>query len=368
MITNDGKEVVAKFLLGQVPDFASYIAAGCGANPEMTGSAAYVDPNKKSLDFEMFRVPVLSKGLIKEDGQEKMVFRGEIPSGPQYNISEIAVFSAENNNIARNYDSKLLLTFSDIEAWSYIYNGTASAVEYYNSALDLDNEFNNISINASAAFINSNSSVFRNQDRENKKESPRYLSRSLMVPGNFSNIDNEFEFTENSYYLENEEINFDFSKNSLEDEIKIVFSLVSKDSDNYDLPDNVKIVIELVNGTSLQTSLAKAKLNIEILGVDFENSRYITITKKIKHFQIDQNFSFANINIIKIYLSVIEEGAPSENYFGIFDGIRIDNVSTINPLYAMTGYTIVQTQDGLPISKSENVSGYLEYRFGIGVQ
>jgi hypothetical protein len=33
MITNKGKSIVGKFLLGQTSSFASHIAVGCGAAP-----------------------------------------------------------------------------------------------------------------------------------------------------------------------------------------------------------------------------------------------------------------------------------------------------------------------------------------------
>jgi hypothetical protein len=33
MITNTGKNIIAKYLLGQAPAFASYIAVGCGPKP-----------------------------------------------------------------------------------------------------------------------------------------------------------------------------------------------------------------------------------------------------------------------------------------------------------------------------------------------
>jgi hypothetical protein len=40
MITEDGKNIIAKFMLGQAPTFASYIAAGVGAEPLFTGASA----------------------------------------------------------------------------------------------------------------------------------------------------------------------------------------------------------------------------------------------------------------------------------------------------------------------------------------
>ena len=33
MITNKGKTIIAKYLLGQAPAYASYIAVGCGPQP-----------------------------------------------------------------------------------------------------------------------------------------------------------------------------------------------------------------------------------------------------------------------------------------------------------------------------------------------
>ena len=62
MITNNGKEIIAKYLLGQAPSFASYIAAGCGARPLANEESLIISPTKKSLDFEVFRVPISSKG------------------------------------------------------------------------------------------------------------------------------------------------------------------------------------------------------------------------------------------------------------------------------------------------------------------
>ncbi len=60
-------------------------------------------------------------------------------------------------------------------------------------------------------------------------------------------------------------------------------------------------------------------------------------------------------------------GSPSDSYFVLFDGLRIDNITSINPLYSLVGYNIISTNDGLPILKSENTNNYIEYRFGIGV-
>jgi hypothetical protein len=209
MITNNGKEIIAKYLLGQAPAFASYIAAGCGARPLATGNTVSISPTKKSLDFEVFRVPISSKGFIKEDGVEKIVFKAEMPTNQRFQISEVGLFPSQSNAVAGKYDSKLLVTFTPSETWSYVLNGSASAVPYLNEALDQNNVLSNISVSQSVAFINSDATVFNNSSRKNRQEPPRYLNRSLMVSGSTSMIGENFVIGPDSYSIENSNISFD---------------------------------------------------------------------------------------------------------------------------------------------------------------
>jgi hypothetical protein len=372
MITNNGKEIIAKYLLGQAPSFASYIAAGCGARPLATGNTTSISPTKKSLDFEVFRVPISSKGFIKEDGVEKIVFKAEMPTNQRFQISEVGLFPSQSNAVAGKYDSKLLVTFTPSENWSYVLNGSASAVPYLNEALDQDNVLSNISVSQSVAFINSDATVFNNSNRKNRQEPPRYLNRSLMVSGSTSMISESFVIGPNSYSLENSNLSFDLSQNLPTDQIKLALSLVSKTAANNTNPTNVRIVLQFVNNISnTNVESPKALLRIDLPSSSFvsggSTNRYITVTKNLSDFIKDDTFSFANINLVKINVSVLSSGSPTNNYFVILDGIRLDNISTPNPLYSMIGYNIITTEDGLPILKSENTNNYVEYRFGIGV-
>lgn len=69
MITNDGKEIISRYLLNQVPSYATHIAIGCGATPldanDESPSVAEL-ATKKKLDFEMIRVPITSKGFVNQ--------------------------------------------------------------------------------------------------------------------------------------------------------------------------------------------------------------------------------------------------------------------------------------------------------------
>ena len=368
MITNNGKEIIAKYLLGQAPAFASYIAAGCGPKPLSTGETATISQTKKSLDFEVFRVPISSKGFIKEGGVEKIVFKAEMPTNQRFQISEVGLFPAQSNAVAGQYDSKLLVTFTPAENWSYVLNGTASAVPYLNEALDSDNLLSNISVSQSVAFINSDATIFNNTSRKNKQEPARFLNRCLMVSGSSSYINDSFVIGNGSYYLENSNLSFNLSQNLPTDEIKVALSLINKTASSTALPDNVRILIQFINNTE---AAPKALLRIDLPSSSFlsdgNQNRYVVVTKTISELIKDDTFSLANINLIKINASVVESGSASNDWFVLLDGIRIDNISTPNPLYSMVGYNVITTDDGLPILKAENTNNYVEYRFGIGV-
>jgi hypothetical protein len=369
MITDDGKQIIAKFMLGQAPAFASHIAAGIGPEPLLTGASASILPTKQSLDFEVFRVPILSKGFIKEDGVEKLVFKAEMPNDQRYKISEVGLFPGSNNAVAGRYDSKLLLTFSSAEPWTYVDGTSASTVPYPNLPIDQGNT--TASINSSTEeflFINSDSTMFNNESRQNRQEPPRYLNRALLVSGSSSFLTSSFFANPGSKYLENSSVSIDLSQNLPTDEIKLAFSIVSRIASDGSPPTNTRIVLKLINNVSNSAvTPPSATARIDIPGADISGNRYRIVTKKISEFSTDENFSWANINLIRIYASTLVSGSPTDDYFILFDGLRIDNVSAINPLYALVGYNIISTDDGLPILKSENTNNYIEYRFGIGV-
>lgn len=373
MITNDGRNIVAKFLLGQAPEFASYIAAGSGANPISLSASSSTSPEKKSMDFEMFRTPITSKGFIKENGQEKLVLKAEMPTDQRYVISEVAFFSLANNPVAGNYDSKILSSFSPSENWVYVRNNVSNAVPYVASAIDNDNSsqnFNSASANpissSVAFFINSNQSIFNNSSRKNRKERPRFYNRALLVNGNSSEIDNNLIVTaSSSTIIENSNLSFNFSQNLPDDEIKIAISLISRMASNNAFPEAVRIILEFVN-TSI-TGNPKARATQQLTSANFSGTRYLIITKKISDFVTDNNFSWAAINLTRIYVSVVDSGTPTNDFFVLLDGMRLENLTSENPIYGMIGYDVVKTPDGQPIIKEENTTNYIEYRFGLEV-
>jgi hypothetical protein len=368
MITQNGRQIIAKYMLGQAPTFATHIAAGVGPLPSSSVSSEGLS-GKQSLDFEVFRVPILSKGIIREDGQEKLIFKAQMPNDQRYKITELGLYPGTNNVVAGRYDSKMLITFSTGEAWTYADLTGASAVPYPNFPIDQGNTSASININVSEfSFINSDSSIFNNDLRKSRQEPPRFLNRSLLVSGSTSYLDLSYQPIASSRYLQNPSINIDLSQNLPDDEIKLAFSLVGRYANVNTNPQEIKILMEFVNNVSnIDTVPPKASARFSISDSAIGNNRYKVVTKKISEFVTDTNFSWANINLIKIYTSITNEEIPTSDYFILYDGIRIDNISSINPLYSLVAYNIIETSNQQPVLKEENTNNFIEYRFGFNV-
>jgi len=382
MITDNGKNIIAKYLLNQAPEFASHIAVGVGGKVFPLSSSATFASDVKSLEFEVARVPVLSKGIVKENGQEKIVFKGELPSEQRYEITEIGIYPAANNAIAGNFDSKIISTFSNTEPWTFSNNANESGAVLYISNVPIDSvNVGDIDVMDTTwddfVFINSNSPIFQYSERINRGESPRYLERCLSVSGSTSVVSGVSASSSiidtsssASYYIQNNSINLNLGNNLPDDEIKLAFSVislarVSRDGIEASAPDNIKIRLEFLNNVGF--SPAKAYVDIAIQDTEIDEVRYKVVTKKISDFTTDPGFSWSVINSIKIYTCTHDDSnVVTGNYFVVYDGIRFENVSSFNPLYALVAAEHIKTIDESPILKRENSTSFIEYRFGLG--
>jgi len=91
MITNIGKNLIGKYLVGNSTQYASHIAIGCGPEP-LSLSTAYGDyTSKTELDFEMARVKIFSRAYVND----KTV--ATITSVTVTNGSQNVSFVASNN-------------------------------------------------------------------------------------------------------------------------------------------------------------------------------------------------------------------------------------------------------------------------------
>ena len=380
MITNTGKTIIAKYLLGQAPAYASYLAIGCGATPLTTGDPLGNYSTKQNLDFEMFRVPISSRGFVNENGLDKIVLTAELPTEERYEISEIGIYSAGSNPSAGAYDSKTVFAFTQTENWQHHTTEAAVAINTFSAALDAPEYDNVIAVTDSVFQTSGDNPIFFKSPRVERYERPRFLNNVILIQGDDSDItineesgaaQDHFVIEPGSNHIHLTGANIDFTRNSPTDELRLAFSLISKDGASVTTPENVRIMVEFA---STETETAEyARFEAEVIddssggAYDFSTERYFVVTKQLQELYTSANFTWNAVTVIKIYACVIDAGIPSNNYYVALDAMRLENIATVNPLYGLTGYSIIQNVDASTIVKSPNTSNYIEFRFSVGV-
>jgi hypothetical protein len=381
MITDKGKEIIGKYLLGQAPAYASYIAIGCGAQPLATGDPYGDYSTKENLDFEMIRVPISSRGFINDGSSEKLVLTAELPTEERYEITEIGVYSAGSNPSAGAFDSKTVFAFTQGENWQYHTSSAALPIPTITSPLDEDDD-NIISTTDKVFQTNADNSIFFKSPRPERYERCRFLNNIIMIRGDDSDltIDSStgnsaghfvVETGSNHIHLTGADVNF--TRNSIKDELRLAFSLISKNGNSSAVPDTVRILVTF-SETDTENSGEFASFEAELENgsgtggtYDFENNRYFVITKRLEELYQSSGFTWNAVTVVKIYACVLVSDNPSDDYYIALDALRLENTQTINPLYGLTGYSIVKNTDAETIIKSPNTSNYLEFRFSVGV-
>jgi len=380
MITNTGKTIIAKYLLGQAPAYASYIAIGCGATPLTTGDPIGNYSTKTNLDFEMFRVPISSRGFINENGTDKIVLTAELPTEERYEISEVGIYSAGSNPSTGAYDSKTVFAFTQSENWQHHTADAVSGIPTFLGALDFPANDNIIAIPNPIFQTNADDSIFFKTPRLERYERPRFLNNIIMITGDDSNITVEtdsgplqdhFVVEPGSNHIHLTGANLDFTKNSPTDELRLAFSLINRDGNAVGTPEFVRILVEFA---STETETAEyAKFEAEVVDdssggeYDFSTERYFVVKKQLQELVTSANFTWNAVDVVKIYACVIDAGVPSDQYFVALDGMKLENISTVNPLYGLTGYSVIQNADASTVVKNPNTNNYIEFRFSIDV-
>lgn len=385
MITNTGKGILAKYLIGQAPAYASYIAVGCGATPLASDGVLGDYSAKERLDFEMFRVPIISRGYVNEDGVSKIVFTGELPTEERYEITEVGVYSAGSNPSAGLYDSKMIYSFTQNESWEYHNPTTAVAIPTVYAPLDGSYSDNAIHGEVSGDPIyqkpvfqtNADNRIFTDSSRVARYETCRFLNNVIAMSGASStlNISNgHLQPANGSSHIHLTGVNLDLNKNSPTDQLKLAFSVVSKDADGT-APDSVRILLEFSSSDVHNDSngqYARFEVNLDN-GTDpgehdFDASRYVVVAKDLKDLYKSSGFTWNTVDVIKVYVSVIKNGAASEDFYVFLDALRLDNTSVVNSLYGLTGYSVIRNTDSKTVTKLANTTNFMEFRFAMDVQ
>jgi hypothetical protein len=399
------------------------------------------DPNKKALDFEMFRVPITSKGYINDNGVNKIVFTSQLPSEERYEITEIGIYSAGSNSFAGTYDSKTVTAFSGSENWELSFGATLvgpslDGVLFREYETSITSSLNNIVATNPAIKTSTSNGVFSNVTRLARYERPRYLTNVFLLKGDTSYISktgNVLQVHGTPASLQTIGRTVDFSRNAPSDILKLAFSILAVDGSTSDVPGSVRMIVEFSNPDGSQS----AKMNIDATDIDyrFSENRYVLAEKRLDELTYTPQFSWKTVDTIRIYSSVIKNTAAthklilngvatlttlvphklkvgdavnisgvsglngirvvtatptdisfsfattegnailqeiipaanvesgSTDFYIALDGLRLDNISTPNPLYGLVGYSIIQNDDRTAIVKSPNSTNFIEYRF-----
>lgn len=363
MITNKGKDVITKYLLGQTATYASYISFGCGATP---GDAA--NGNETAMEFEMLRVPISSRSLVKL-GQNKIIsLAGELPLSEHYDITEVAVWSDASNGLsASNSDSRVLFAFNNTENWQqYVLNGNIyqnEIIEYISNPLGPED--GSITIDKEIFSCSANNSTLQNGERLEEGQGVRFLDNTVMLRGDCW-IDEDSP--SNGIRLQVPVL--DLSEASPSDEIRIALSLYPTE-----IPDDTASVPEAINVRLRMRFLTEQTQNnngsVEQIAATIdtviypEPGQYYHIVKvPMKDLQITNNFIWKDVSAVDLTVGI----TPRDNntdvkekwYVGI-DAVRFENLTTPNPLYAMVGYSVAKEH----IKKFANTNAYVEFRYGV---
>jgi hypothetical protein len=373
LITNKGKSILGKYLLGQTPAYASYIAIGCGAKPLDTTDALGDYSAKTNLDFEMLRVPISSRGFVSEGGTEKIVFTAELPAEERYEITEVGVFSAKSNPSAGAYDSKTVFSFTSAENWNYHTSSASTAITSISTALDASDD-NIISTTSKVFQTNADNSIFYKTSRAARYERCRFLNNVILMRGDDSTLTvsaGHFVIGAGSNHIHYTKPSVNFSQNSPTDQLRLAFSVVNKDGGSGLAPDTVRILVDFASTDSGSGEYARFEAEItngtDPGEYDLTENRYIVLSKELQELYTSANFTWSAVTVAKIYVSTIYNGAVSGNYYVALDSMRLENIGTVNALYGLTGYSVIQNADSESIIKSPNTSNYVEFRFSIGV-
>lgn len=386
MITKKGRNILAKYLIGQAPAYASYLALGVGRRPLLPTDPEEDYSEQQELEFEVLRVPISSRGYVyDESGRANIVFVGELPSEQRYEFTEIGVFSAKSNTIAGSLGSRMIYTFSETENWEYHDQAAAVGINTFLEPLYLDEEQNVIAISDIVFRTSSNNALFAGSDvRIDTQQRSRFLDRTLLIRGNMSKLvsgenglelepNTELEYNSSHIHLTGATPNL--NRNPPQDELRLAFGVVSKLDIQTIQVDSVKILIEFASTDAIEPeNFARMSIDISSDNVDFVSNRYYVAKSKLEQLVKSPGFTWSNVNVVKIYASVYEKGPNpgdpavlSDNFYVSLDGLRFENLTSVSPLYGLSGYSVVRNEEERPIIKETNSSNLLEFRFGLDV-
>lgn len=365
MITIKGEQVISKYLIGQTTSYASYIAIGCGAAPVLPGTALNTTEIaiKESLDFETLRVPITSRGYITEiiegNTYKQLVVTAQVPAEGRYGITEVGIYPAVSNPVAESNDSRSLLTFDNNEQWLAVVGGVSNVIAESSIATS-----GSTITQASPIFANTFDVVMGSQLREQNNEIPRNGVYSILTPGELTTFTGDVP-SGDYLLLSNPAINL--SNSSATDKLKIAFSIMSNDP-LASISGTARIMLEFGAAQEIGGTAQYARATFDI-ALDNTNRYYISEIN-VKDIVFSNGFSWTNATYLKVFVD-----SGSAGNVVVLDGLRVDNVNSVSPVYGLVGYTVIKnslttssgTTKAVPVVKEKDKTNLIEFRFRVSV-
>lgn len=295
---------------------------------------------------------------------KQLSLTAEVMDIEQYDITELGLYSLGSNQYTTTSDSRILLKFTQNENWQYTTydsgttNFSYSTVPYVSPMV--------VPFASTPFFVNVNDSYWADAYRSIRQEKPRMMEDALVLPGDLSEWSSGTSFTAASEYVEISNPGINLSKNSTSDEIKLAFSIVNAVAAPTAVPTDYYIMLEFTygNGTDYARLLFT---DVDAGAVALPANRYVVLTKTVNDVVTTTGFNWGNVTSLKIYSSIEVSGTPTSSYAFALDGLRFENVSTDNPLYAMTAYTIVNNDTATKITKKANSKDLINFRLDLAI-
>lgn len=259
MITNNGKDIISKYLLGQAPTYATHISIGCGATPlDPTDPEQSDVATKNRMNFEMTRVPISSRGFVEEEGVTKVSLIAQLPTENRYEISEVGLWSGPSNSLAKGFDSRVIFDFQ--ENWQ-AHDVTVESIDL------IENLGSNGVIDDGGRTVfrtNSGNSLLEEAARKARKEGPRFLNTAIFMRGDSSNIESadieitsasasgtQVVYTASNSLVEGDKITVSSSSNELFDVVNA--TVVSASAGGFTINKNLSASASSTGGVAWKT-------------------------------------------------------------------------------------------------------------------
>jgi hypothetical protein len=330
--------------------------------------------NKVAMDFEMLRLPIKSRNSFIENGISMIELSAELPTTEIYEISELGLFS-DTSDFSSRINNKNISSFSGDLPWSYQKNSSVLDIPFISVPLDSGNEISTIDVEEEVFQANSNNNLFKNNTRLLRQEKPRYEKTTYFIAGNTSTLEEASGILTPDTVTNHIKTSISglswLDESSPNDEIRLALSLVNKVNETA-APDELRVLLEFSSeeGSGVQTDTyryARFHATIDNTQQDFTTNRYVVLNKKLSELEKSQDFSWSQVRFSKIYVSTIKSGNPTADYYVALDSLKFEYLTSNNPIYGLTGYTIIKNANNSTITKEENATQSIAFKFAVGV-